>query len=259
MAAGGFFRKVRITILLLVLFFVGMNTWLTQLRSTDWNNTLWVVVYPINGDGSDATQRYIRTLSADDFTDIKTFFAAEARRYGIGLDEPVTVRLAPQIDGLPPQPPQHGSTLSIMFWSLKLRYWAFSHDNFDGPDPDIQIFVVYHDPERANRLRHSLGLEKGMIGVVNAFASRGMALHNNVVIAHELLHTVGASDKYDPTTNQPVFPDGYAEPERTPLYPQRRAEIMGGRIPLSEQQAIMPKSLSASRIGPKTAREIHWR
>ena len=31
---------------------------------------------------------------------------------------------------------------------------------------------------------------------------------NNVVIAHELLHTVGATDKYDPVTDAPRIPDG---------------------------------------------------
>jgi hypothetical protein len=258
MAAGGFIRKVRITILLVVLFFVGMNTWLTQLRSTDWNNTLWMVIYPINGDGSEATQKYIDTLSADTFTSVESFLADEARRYNISISEPVTVRLAPQIHNRPPMPPKSGGMLAIMLWSLKLRYWAFSNDNFKGPSPDIQMFVVYHDPEQNDRLRHSLGIQKGMIGVVNAFASRAMASRNNVVIAHEFLHTVGASDKYDQATNQPMFPDGYADPDRQPLYPQPQAEIMGGRIPLSEQRSVMPKSVSVSRIGNKTAREIRW-
>ena len=79
-----------------------------------------------------------------------------------------------------------------------------------------------------------------------------------MIIAHEFLHTVGASDKYDVTSNQPLFPDGYAEPERRPLYPQVNAEIMGGRVPLSEQDAVMPKSLRLCRIGTATAREIRW-
>ena len=44
------FKAVRISILLFVLFFVSVSTWLTQARSTDWNNSLWVKVYPINGE-----------------------------------------------------------------------------------------------------------------------------------------------------------------------------------------------------------------
>lgn len=235
-----------------------MNTWLTQVRTRDWNNTLWLVVYPVNGDGSQDTQRYIESLTADDFDAVETFVAEQAKRFKIALHDPLTVRLAPQVDRIPPKPPASGRTLSIMLWSLQLRYWAFKHNYYDGPSPDIQMFVVYHDPAINNRLQHSLGIQKGMIGVVNAFASPALAARNNVVITHEFLHTVGASDKYDPVTNQPLYPAGFAEPQRTPRYPQRLAEIMGGRVPLSEHEAVMPKSLVASSIGTQTAQEIGW-
>ena len=139
-----------------------------------------------------------------------------------------------------------------------MRYWAWRNDTFTGPQPDVQMFVAYFDPETHPKLRHSLGLRKGMIGVVNAYASRTMAQRNNVVIAHEFLHTVGASDKYDPSNKQPLYPDGYAEPDRIPLYPQRKAEIMGCRIPLSEHDAVMPDSVMKASIGPRTAQEINW-
>jgi hypothetical protein len=56
----------------------------------------------------------------------------------------------------------------------------------------------------------------------------------------------------------PQYPQGYAEPYLKPLYPQRRAEIMGGRIPLSAQQAIMPRSLAEVVVGIQTAAEINW-
>jgi hypothetical protein len=258
MTNTGFFRTLRITLLLVVLFFVGMNTWLTKLRSTDWNETLWMAVYPVNGDGSKVTQRYIESLKAEHFDSIETFLSREASRYQVNIREPITVRLAPAVSSLPPMPPENGSTLEVMLWSLKLRYWAALNDDFPGPEPDIRMYVVYHDPDQHKRLRHSLGLQKGMIGVVNAFAAKSVTERNNVVIAHEFLHTLGATDKYDPSSNQPIYPHGYAEPDREPLYPQRRAEIMGGRIPLSDHQAVMPKSVAASNIGSQTALEINW-
>ena len=258
MASRSFFKTVRITLLLLVLFFVAMNSWLTKLRSTDWEDTLWVAVYPINGDNSPTTRNYIERLTRDTFQSIETFLAAESSRYGLDIREPVTVRLAPPVEAHPPAPPARGSTLSIMLWSLKLRYWAWKNDSFDGPKPDVQMYVVYYDPSQHDRLNHSLGLQKGLIGVVNAYASPRLAQRNNIVITHEFLHTVGASDKYDLANNQPIYPTGYAEPDRNPLYPQRYAEIMGGRIPLSENRAEMPPSLNACRIGPGTALEIRW-
>ena len=80
------FKAVRITILLLILAFVSVSTWLTQSRSTDWNNSLWVKIYPINGDGSDPSARYIASLEAADFAGIETFIAREVQRYGRALD-----------------------------------------------------------------------------------------------------------------------------------------------------------------------------
>jgi monoamine oxidase len=59
------------------------------------------------------------------------------------------------------------------------------------------MFVVYFDPVTAHSVGHSLGLQKGLIGVINAYSSSYQTEENNVVIAHELLHTAGASDKYD--------------------------------------------------------------
>jgi hypothetical protein len=72
--------------------------------------------------------------------------------------------------------------------------------------------------------------------VVHAFASEKMAARNNVVIAHEMLHTLGASDKYDLSNGQPIFPDGYGDAQQQPLLPQQLAEIMGGRIAISETE-----------------------
>jgi hypothetical protein len=81
---------------------------------------------------------------------------------------------------------------------------------------------------------------------------------NCIVIAHELLHTLGATDKYDPADGKPVFPVGFAEPDRHPLYPQPFAEIMAGRRMVSESLWEMPSSLDEVTIGETTATEINW-
>jgi hypothetical protein len=99
-------------------------------------------------------------------------------------------------------------------------------------------------------------LSKGQIGVIHAYASRLQRRQNAVVITHEMLHTFGATDKYDLTTLQPIYPQGYAEPGRNPRLPQALAEIMAGRIPINEQSAEIPVSLADTLIGPATAQEI---
>ncbi len=159
---------------------------------------------------------------------------------------------------LPPAPPVDGHPLEIAFWSLKLRWWANRITSNDvGPKPDIRMFLVYFDPKYTASLGHSLGLQKGLLGIVNLFASNNQRATNNFVIAHEMLHTLGATDKYR-ANNLPAYPEGYADPEKTPLYPQTHAEIMGGRIALTESLAEMPAGLKQSLVGFTTAEEIRW-
>ena len=251
------FKAVRISILLFILFFVVVSTWLTQARSTDWNNSLWIKIYPINADGSDAAARYIDTLDVRNFQGIETFLARETERYARGVSRPVRVELGEEVREQPPELPVEPNVLSVMMWSLKMRWWAGSvTDAQDEIEPDVRIFVRYHQPDYAVTLENSVGLQKGMVGIVNGYASRRFRGTNNVIIAHEFLHTLGATDKYSPTDGQPIGPDGIAEPDRQPLYPQRYAEIMGGRIALSADDSEIPSSLKYAVIGPLTAKEI---
>ncbi len=257
-------KNFRIFILLFILVNVALTSWLTTTRTTSWDQPLEVVVYAIDGDGSDASRAYIAALNARDFeaieaffADIEKFYAREARRYGLALDLPVNIEYAGERTAQPPQPPGQGSTLAVMLWSLKLRFWAWWQDDYRYPQ-DVEIFVRYFDPVLTTTVAHSMGLQKGHIGVVNAFASKRMKKENHVVIAHELLHTLGASDKYDPATNQPLFPNGYGDPEQQPLYPQSRAELMAGRRAVTDRQAEPPRQLTEVVIGPATAQEINW-
>lgn len=250
-------KNVRILFLLYILLMVAVGAWLNKARTTAWDKSLEVVVYAINADGSSATQKYIDNIEKSDFNDIEEFFQREANSYDLALEKPVDVSYAGELKEKPPMPTRGGSQLSIMFWSLKLRYWAWKNDNYPYPE-DVQIFVLYFDPEKTKTVAHSLGLQKGLLGVVNAFASNKMKKENHVIIAHELLHTVGAIDKYDPKTNQPLYPIGYANPEQSPLYPQKKAEIMAGRIAMAENKAEQPEKLKQVILGESTAIEINW-
>jgi hypothetical protein len=252
------FKAVRISILLFILFFVAVSTWLTQARSTDWNNSLWVKIYPINADGSAESTRYIEDLELRHFEGIETFLARETERYGSTLQRPVRIELGSQVHEQPPELPVEPKLLSIMGWSLKMRWWAATvTDSQDDIEPDVRIFVRYHQPDFGITLENSIGLQKGMVGIVNGYASRRHRGTNNVIIAHEFLHTLGATDKYSPLNGHPVGPDGIAEPDRKPLYPQRFAEIMGGRIALAEDDSEIPSSLKYAMIGALTASEIN--
>lgn len=252
------FKAVRVAVLLLILFVVAMTTWLDQYRSTRWREPLFVAIYPIAADDSPATRSYLDSLDSDSFREIDAFFAREGSRYHLRTAEPFRTRLQAEQKSLPPQRPPDATALSTVIWSLKLRYWALTVSRHAKEPQDVRVFVLYHDPALTPTVPHSLGLTKGLIGVVYAFADPVMTGANNVVIAHELLHTVGASDKYDLANDAPTFPDGFGDPRQQPLYPQKYAELMAGRRMLAPNRWQQPSSLDEVVLGPATAREIRW-
>ncbi len=251
-------KQLRVAILLLILLVVAVGNWVTNQRATDWAHTIRVVIYPINGDQSDVTEQYIQNLDADNFSAIKPFFIEELESYDITSDDdPINIAVSQPVIQHPPQPPLQSNVFQIMLWSLKLRYWAFQRDEYQGPKPEIQVFALYYNPETTQTIRHSTGLENGHMAIINLFAHRRQDQTNQFIITHELLHTLGATDKYSLSDNQPLYPQGYAEAELDPLYPQVFAEVMGGRIPLSDSNSEIPHSLNQVIIGEQTAKEIN--
>jgi len=252
-------RKVRIAILMLFLGIAAYSTWYDKLSTTDWDETLYVGVLPIDDSGNEVTRSYIERLDVERIRDIEDFLNSEARRHGVTIDRPVRVELYPPVAEKPPERASDSGILGNMWWSLKMRFYARRAVSSTGrPAPQIRIFVRYHDPSFTQSVPHSVGMQKGLVGIVHAFADRSMTRTNNVVIAHEILHTLGASDKYDLETLAPLFPIGYAEPERQPLYPQSLTEVMAGRYAIDSQTFEMPDSLNDVLVGSATALEIRW-
>jgi hypothetical protein len=252
-------KSIRIVLLLLVLAAVALHTWLDRVATQSWQEPLWVGLFPLNADDSAPTREYVATLSMKNFAAIEDFFAREGRRYALKLEQPVHLELYPPGSKLPPELDPAAGPLGLAWWSLKLRWFAAQATEVPGrAPPRIRLFLLYHDPATLARAPDSHGLQKGLVGVVHLFADPAMAGRNNIVIAHELLHTVGASDKYDLGSGAPIFPGGYADRDQDPLYPQERAEVMAGRRALSAYQWDMPRELTGVVIGPETALEIRW-
>jgi len=192
-----------------------------------------------------------------DFDAVNDFMERETRPYGIRVTPAFYIKLAPVSTDLPPPIPDQYSPAAIAWWSLKMRWWAWIKGFGDDLiEADIQMFVLYHGLNGRNEVDISVGMRKGRYGVVNAYAEKAMNSRNLVVFTHELMHVMGASDKYIRATGEPEFPHGFADPDQYPLFPQKRAEIMGGRTPLSSFVSEMPRSLAQCKIGKKTAEEI---
>lgn len=251
------FRRVRILILLGVLAAAGSLTLLEQWMARGWRVPLAVQVIPINGDGAAKTDAMIAALTPRDFDEINAFLERETARYGAAVSPAINLSLKPALHAHPPAPPRGGSALETIAWSLKLRGWVYRQSDSLLPQlGTVKLFLIYHTAQDGVALEHSLGLQKGLIGVIHVFADARQQRQNAIVIAHELLHTLGASDKYA-EGGRPVYPDGYVDPELPAHVPRREAEIMAGRYVNAAGRVVMPPSLDQCVIGPATAREIN--
>lgn len=251
------FKRFRIAILSLILLIVAVNAYWIDKRFSMWVTTLHVVMYPINADNSIEAQEYIDSLEKTDFDPIENFMREEAELCELKLDNPIAIHLAPEIKEMPPSLTEVRDAMDAILWSLKMRYWSWQTDTYDGPR-DVKIYVLYRTFKNEDTREVSLGLQKGKIGIVQAPATDTLINHTCLTIAHEMLHTFGATDKYDYETLLPIFPDGFAEPDQEPLYPQRMAEIMAGVIPVSKTEIKKPKNLNEVTLGRKTCVEIQW-
>lgn len=250
-------KFLRIFILLVILGTVVQQTFLDK-ADLAWKHNFYVALYPVSADGSSQVADYIKTLSKDDFVKMEDFFAEEGARYNLDMRQPIAVELGDVVNEIPPAPPQQGSKFGALIWSLKFRWFTWNNSPKVPVKPDIRLYLLYYNPETSPRLAHSTALDKGRVGRVNLFGEKSYSKQNLVVTAHELLHTLTATDKYDLSTGLPIYPDGYAEPDKQPRFPQSFAELMGGYVPISETKNEIPKSLDQTLIGAKTAREIGW-
>ena len=110
-------KKLRITILLYVAVIVAMTSWSTRARHAEWEQSLWVTIYPINGDGSVVAQEYIDSLVESDFHSMEEFFVKQARAFKLNVHRPIEAKLSAPVESLPPSPPdaKNGYTIHINF------------------------------------------------------------------------------------------------------------------------------------------------
>lgn len=121
----------------------------------------------------------------------------------------------------------------------------------------VKLVLVYYAPSNpVDKHSDSYGSFRDHAGLVYVPTSVPDIPYNVAEIAHELMHTFGAKDKYDGRAT--VFPGGYAEPFKSPLLPQRFAEVMAGEIPLSPNRLRPVRGLDELRVGHETALEMGW-
>ncbi len=132
---------------------------------------------------------------------------------------------------------------------------------FDPKPYDASIYLVLEPATSSGgaltTFAEGSGAVGGEVGLVRAAAGPNDAVLALTAVGHELLHCLGARDKYD-ASGHALAPDGLAEPQLSPQFPQRYAEWMVGEVPTGPGQGRLPSSLAEIRVGPVTAREIGW-
>ncbi|MGQ0506355.1 MAG: hypothetical protein ACT4TC_13670 [Myxococcaceae bacterium] len=255
------FYALRLLLLLLVLAgsaLWGLKIWRGRSARTDWTRTLQVGVTLVSERPiSPATEQAWRA----GLEELGRWMEGEAKRYGQSERSPVTFHLeGPHVQSqlpsleLPEDRIQHlleawrlSRELNQIEKGVPNRYaWA-----------DARIFVTLENTSADQLSVEGLGAEGGSIGLVRASLADEDLTLSLTAVAHELLHCLGASDKYD-EAGHAQLPHGLVAPAQNPLFPQPAAEVMVGEVSLQPNTGRLPQSLSEVKIGPTTAREIHW-
>jgi hypothetical protein len=251
------FKRIRIAILVMVLAGVAANTWSSGKRIMEWKTAISINVIPVIADDAPEVVSWTKSLKPTHFEDLATFIQEEGSRHGVHASTVSLLRVTAPLRQVPPTPPDSASPFRIGLWSLKLRAWSWWMGFKNGfPHSQVKIYVLYHEPGRQG-LPHSLGLEPLRVGVVYTAAGDPAHAWTQVAVAHELFHTLGATDKYV-GNGQPTNPEGYADPDRIPLHPQTRCEVMAGHIALSPGTFRRPRGLDECLVGDVSAAEVKW-
>jgi hypothetical protein len=187
----------------------------------------------------------------------------ELRRYRPGAPRPIRLTFFGPVDvtAHPPKPEGDGlldlATQSYRSWRYVSHVDGLAGVATSGFDTRLYVVVLPSSVE-GRTLVEGVSEEGGRTGSVevemNDVGSADFAL---IVVAHELFHTLGAEDKYD-ERGRTRIPDGLAEPDLVPMFPQRFAELMARNRPVSSTEERTPDTLDEVAVGPRTAREIGW-
>jgi hypothetical protein len=275
------FFRLRVAVLLFVLASVLLFAW-NDARSRrarkDWDHTLQIAVVllragPVADDALDALRARASALEGR--------LQDELHRYRPGAPAPFAFTVAGPVD-VASGPPRDAIDGVVDLVAHTFRMWRYVRvvDRRAGIAPrafDARIYVTARTATHTFRQNvEGASKENGRIGTVDVefdpdpTADRvGMADFALFVVAHEVMHTLGATDKYD-ATGRVLLPDGLAEPDREPLWPQRFAEVMARNRPIYRRsgagsaagepadEEVVPESLNELAVGKKTAEEIGW-
>ena len=254
-------RAVRLGVLLALLAGVLLFAWHDVSRRrerNEWKRTLDVALIIVKDGRVD--ERALAGLRAR-VPELARRLRSELARYRPGAPAPFAfTTFGPANLGaeLPGQPAE-GLWGAVKHAHALHRFTRASDDTLAVPSRgfDARIYVVVR-PATDQALVEGFSEHGGRIGIAFVELDPDTVDTALFVAAHELFHTLGATDRYGPD-GRALVPDGLAEPHRVPLYPQQKAEVMARARPLSPNEEARPEVLDELAVGEVTAREIGWR
>jgi hypothetical protein len=257
------FFRVRVTLLLLLLagvvLWAGHDWWRLRQRKS-WQQPLRVALVLVEREPLPSE---LSTKLASRVFDLEQRLNHEFVRHGGSRQDAFSFVVKGPI-AVGEDPPRVGEqdVGGLLRHTYALWRWTRSVDSRASVEwraYDSRIYLVLR-PARGELPAFAEGESEdgGRVGVALAELREDALDFALFVTTHELFHTLGASDKYDALGRARV-PDGLAEPDRVPRYPQRGAEIMARNVPLSPTSERPPGTLEELVVGPTTAHEIGWR
>ena len=254
-------KRLRILALLVVLVCVCLYAYRDyrgRASRNNWDHTLEIAIVLVDDGTVDRVAVEMLKNRTQALADRLTL---EAHRYAPDVPTPFhfTVK-GPVLGAKAPPPPAARGFFSNMQYTWDLSKYTGAIDALATMDPDVydsRIYVSLRNGNRGNAIEGA-SQPNGRVGTVDVELDRTMIDTALFVVAHELFHTLGATDKYD-DKGHCLIPDGLAEPDRSPLYPQAFAELMARNRAVGLGEENIPVSLDELAVGLKTAQEIRWR
>ncbi len=253
-------RTLRLLFLLAVLGCVLLYAWHDVSRRherNEWHRTLDIAFVIVTDGAVDAPA--LEALRAR-VPDLGVRLHDELARYRPSAPKPFSFAIyGPAALGVAPPPAPADGLVAAAHHALDLyRFTRNVNRRLAVPSRgfDARVYLVLR-PTTDRALVEGMSEHGGRVGVALAELDEETVDTALFVAAHELFHTLGANDRYGPD-GRVLLPDGLAEPEREPRYPQRYAEIMARNRAVSLTEEARPSSLAELHVGKLTAREIGW-
>lgn len=274
------FQHLRQGVLLLVLLVVsiwGLNTYLAENRTFAWDRQVTIAVVALldedNSPDAFKEETFIRRFLSQsgatrhNLREVERWLQHEYERYTGDASRifDISIRGPLRLEEPPPMLPEatdsflkryQGTKNFINFFEAITRREELLLGQYD-----LTLFIYFYDYGDRERRRvfaqfDSLASRRNRFGIVIAPVNRKLIGHTCAVVAHEMCHLFGASDKYQDRVS--IFPQGFADPQKEPRYPQRKAEIMSLGRPVAPGVDEPVKELRQCIVGATTAEEMNW-